>query len=101
MMGGLKENLLAALRSRGLSIAQLARKSGIPKATLHAWTTGREPKISQLRKVAEALKMPLYKLAFSEPDPFEEKDVPSELLQRLFSGDLRVTIDRIERIKKE
>lgn len=82
---------------RGWPITKLAKLSGVPQASIHSWTTGREPKLSQLRKVAEALEMPFYELAFGEADPF---DVESKILLReLFSGDVRVTLHKIEREK--
>lgn len=80
---------------RGWSLAQLARESGVPKPTLHGWTTGRSANLDQLKRVATALQVSLHELVFGEPDPYE---APSEeLLKELFTGDVRVSIHRIER----
>lgn len=80
-------------------MARLAKEAGIPKATLHGWTAGKEPSLVQLKKVATALRIPLHTLAFGEPDPFE--DVGEEILKEIFSGDVRVTLHRIHRGKLE
>jgi len=81
---------------KGWTIARLARESGVPKPTLHGWTTGRSAlNLNQLRKVASALQVPLHELAFGEPDPYEKPG--EEILKELFSGDVRISIHRIER----
>lgn len=68
----------------------------IPKQTLHNWTVGRrsvDP--DQLKAVASALNVSLHHLLFGTPDPNE---IPNEeILKELFSGDVRVTIQKIER----
>lgn len=86
-------------KDRKISFAQLARSSGIPLATLHAWTTGRKSvNPDQLRKAANSLQISIFELLFDESDPFENK--ADEILKELFSGDVRVTLHRIERKKK-
>ena len=80
---------------RGITLTQLAKKAGIPKATLHSWTAGREPSLGQLKKVADTLEISFYKLAFGTHDPHElDGEV---ILKELFSGDVRVTLQKIER----
>ena len=92
-------NLLKLSRKRGWSLAQLAREAGVPSQTLHGWTTGRAAvNLAHLKKVARALEVSLHVLIFDEPDPF---DKPSdEILEELFSGDVRVTLHRIDRKQK-
>jgi transcriptional regulator with XRE-family HTH domain len=83
---------------RGLNLSELARKSGVPKQTLHGWVTGRKGvNLEQLRKVSVALEVSIHELAFGEPDPYESPS--EEVLKELFSGDVRVTLHRIERKK--
>ena len=50
---------LKSLREKvGLSVDELAEKSGIPKRTLFAWeSTTNEPTIGQLPQIAEALEV--------------------------------------------
>ncbi|MEZ4814322.1 MAG: helix-turn-helix transcriptional regulator [Bdellovibrionota bacterium] len=90
----LPENLNRILKDRRITFSRLSTLSGVPKTTLHSWTTGTEPKITHLRKVAEVLAVSFYELAFGMPDPFEAKE---EILKELFSGDVRISVHRIER----
>ena len=80
---------------QGLSLTKLAKDSGVPKATLHSWTTGTNPNVEQLKKVAKTLQVSIHKLAFGISDPFEEVGVT--VLKELFSGDVRVTLHKIEK----
>lgn len=50
---------------------------------------------TQLRKVAATLQISTHELMFDEVDPFENK--ADEILKELFSGDVQVTLHRIER----
>ena len=94
------ENLSQAMKSRNLSFAELAKKAGISKSTIHGWTTGRRVQdLKELKKVAQVLKISIHELAFGEPDPFES--MPQEILRELFTGDVRVTIHKVERIRQK
>lgn len=67
--------------------------------TIHAWTTGRKSiNPDQLRKVAMILKVSVHELMFGEPDPHEP--AADEVLREIFSGDVRVTLHRIERTRR-
>ncbi|WP_415061371.1 helix-turn-helix domain-containing protein [Bdellovibrio sp.] len=91
----LGKHLSRIMKERGLSLAALSKASGVSKQTIHGWTAGRRVHdISQLKKVATVLKMPLHDLLFGEPDPF--LSAPAVILKELFSGDIRVTIHKIE-----
>ncbi|WP_413289299.1 helix-turn-helix domain-containing protein [Bdellovibrio sp. HCB337] len=92
----LNKNLQIILKQKNWNLSRLAKETGINKSTLHAWTVGRgNIKLEYLRKVAVALEVSVHKLAYGEPDPFEE--VSEEILNEIFSGDVRVTLHRIER----
>lgn len=81
---------------KGWTLTKLARASGVPKATLHGWTTGRSSlNIDQLKLVASTLEVSLHELAYGVPDPYEAP--AHEILKELFTGDVRVSIHRIER----
>lgn len=96
----LKTMLIRLCQRKGWSIARLARESGVPKPTLHGWTTGRSAlNLGQLKKVASALEVSLHQLAFGEPDPYA--GVNEEVLKELFTGDVRISIHRIERKGKK
>lgn len=92
-------SILSLCKRRNLSLAQLSRICGVPTQTIHGWTTGKSAaNLTQLKKVATALKISLHELAFGEPDPFESPS--EEILKEIFSGDVRVTLHRIERRRK-
>lgn len=82
-----------------ITLAELSRRSGIPKQTLHNWTIGRRSiNPDQLKKVSEVLKVSLHYLLYGEHDPFESPS--EEILKEIFSGDVRVTLHKIERRRK-
>lgn len=96
----LKENLNKLVKERGLTLTTLAKKAGIPKSSLHGWmssNTIEKINVKQLQKVCSALEIPMYSLLFAEPDPHEKRELGAEVLKELFSGDLRVSIHKIER----
>lgn len=94
---GLKLNQLC--KAQGLSLSRLAKEAGVPMQTVHAWTTGRKSiNPDQIRKVAMVLKVSIHQLIFDEPDPYEVAG--DEILKEIFSGDVRVTLHRIERRRK-
>ncbi|MGE3262636.1 MAG: helix-turn-helix domain-containing protein [Bacteriovoracia bacterium] len=94
----LSKMLMLLCKKRSWSLARLAKETGIAPATLHGWKTGRSTaNMDDLRKVAIALEVSLHELLFGEPDPFHQAG--TEVLKELFSGDVRVTLHRIERRK--
>jgi transcriptional regulator with XRE-family HTH domain len=95
----LSKNLTAFSKRKGWTLNRLAKETGIAPSTLHGWKTGRSTaNFLELKKVATSLEVSLHELIFGEPDPF---DYPGEeVLKELFSGDVRITLHRIERSKK-
>lgn len=85
-------------KERGITLSKLARDSKVPIQTLHGWTTGRRAvQLEQLKRVASTLQVSVHELAYGKPDPFEP--VTQELLEEIFSGDVRVTLHRIRKQK--
>ena len=92
----LSTNLTKLCKQKGWTLAKLARESKIPPQTLHNWTTGRRSvNPEQLKRVASALEISIHYLLFGEADPNEK--LGEEVLKEIFSGDVRVTLHRIER----
>lgn len=62
------------LDDRGLSIAELSRKSNVPKSNINSWLQGASPSLEQLDKVARFLGVSIESLAFGREarDPMEE-----------------------------
>lgn len=86
-------------KGKSVSLSRLARMVGIPKATLHGWTTGRKSaNPEQVKKIAAFFEVPVHVLLFGEPDPFESDH--NQNFTEIFHGDIRVTIHRIERKSK-
>lgn len=86
-------------KQRKISLASLARKAGVPPQTLHNWIVGRKSiNPDQLKNIANVLEVSVHYLLFGEPDPHEQPS--EEILREIFSGDVRVTLHRIEKVKK-
>lgn len=65
----LRHNLLTLLKERGLTAAQLSRKTGIAKQVLSDWMSGVQPrKIEQLYMVARELGASIESLCFAKSD---------------------------------
>lgn len=91
----LAKNLIHYTRVKGLSIAALARLSGVKQPTLHGWTTGRSvKKIDDLKKVCVILEVGLHTLLYGEKDPFENESLLT--INDLLKTDLRITIERLK-----
>lgn len=96
-MKTLKDNLNRLLKARGLSLTELSKMSKVPKTNLHSWSTGANPQLDQLKRVCDVLQVSIHELAFGGVDPYEPKS--EEILKEIFTGDVRVTLHRIERKK--
>ena len=87
-------------KEQGLSLNELSRRSNVPVQTIHNWTAGgKAVNPDQVRKVAIALSTSVHFLLFGESDPNDP--APAEVLQEIFSGDVRVTLHRIRRKQGE
>jgi transcriptional regulator with XRE-family HTH domain len=65
--------LLKLCKEKGLTLAALAKESGVPQPTLHGWTTGRSVQnIDDLKKVCDVLEVSLHYILYEEHDPWEK-----------------------------
>jgi transcriptional regulator with XRE-family HTH domain len=98
----LNENLKRLMLERKMNQTQLSKITGIAKSTLNGYLNS-NPKstekidIGQMKKIADALQTDFHDLLFGTPDPFSKASLPKEVLHELFSGDVRLTVHRIER----
>ncbi len=70
----LAKNLIRICNERNLSLAALARLSGVKQPTLHGWTTGRSVhNLNDLKKVCNVLKVGFHYILFDEVDPHESE----------------------------
>ena len=99
----LDKNLTKFCKEKRFTIAELARRSGVSKSTLHGWMNGvKVHNLDHLRKLASVLQISLYRLLFDEDDPFccggeDGKSIGPKVLDEIFSGEVRVLIQRIRR----
>lgn len=94
----LAKNLETRCAEQSITFNKLAKLARISPATLHGWKTGRKAaNLEDLRRVAEALQISIHELVFDIPDPYAAAG--QEILKELFTGDVRVTVHRIERNK--
>lgn len=90
----LSKNIAHYCKQKNMPLSVLARKAKVPKATLHGWITGRRAlNLDQLRRVADTLEVPLYRLLFDADDPRTSRRIN---LEKIFAGDVRVTIEKIQ-----
>jgi transcriptional regulator with XRE-family HTH domain len=67
------DHIRALREAAGLSRANLARKAGVPASTLRNWEGGRGfPGLPACRRLAEAVGVPVERLAEGVDDPAEE-----------------------------
>lgn len=94
-MKTLKTTLPLLLKKKGWTYDKLSKVTGIPRSTLHSWTSQNAVSLDQLKIVATALEVSLHFLAFGSPDP--QEDSSDEILEKIFSGDIRVTLHKISK----
>lgn len=69
----LDKNLKKLCKERGVTLATLAKETGVRQPTLHGWTTGRSAqKLDDLKKVCNFFKVGLHFIIFGEKDPWQE-----------------------------
>jgi transcriptional regulator with XRE-family HTH domain len=81
----LGRNLVVLLERRGWTQRQLAAASGVPYPTINFWTAGvARVDLDNLRRVAAALEVPVYQLAFGldRRDPYEGLSIQSAEIGR-------------------
>jgi transcriptional regulator with XRE-family HTH domain len=83
-------------KERGWTVARLARESGVPAQTIHNWSLAKGAiNPDQVKKISQVLGVSLHYLLYGEGDPHEAPF--DEVLKEIFSGDVRVTLHRVER----
>ena len=96
----LNDQLQVHLNEKGLTVASLARLSGISKNTIGDWLTGRKPKnIEQVKKIASVLNTTVDDLCFGDglKKTTQDLDLDDILGDRWIGGVFEV---RLRRVKK-
>ncbi|MGK5088967.1 helix-turn-helix transcriptional regulator [Bdellovibrionota bacterium FG-2] len=98
----LKAQLKQHLEHRGMSAAELARKSGVSRQVISLWLTGVVPKnIGHLKKVADALGTTIDNLMFGNEQRNNERkvtDLDALLGDSWISGVFEVRLRRIRKL---
>jgi len=84
-------------KKRGINLTDLSKITKIGRTTLQDWTTGTQPKVEHLKKISDYLGLSIHYLLFGIEDPQTNVSKNQIELEDVFSGDLRVTIQRIKR----
>ncbi|AHZ85178.1 hypothetical protein Bb109J_c2490 [Bdellovibrio bacteriovorus] len=95
----MKKNLEAILKKKGMNLNQVSKVAQVPKSTIYSWSDQKSVNLKQLRAVAQALGVSVHELAYGEPDP--HVGIGTEFLEELFSGDVRISIHRLHKEKKD
>lgn len=99
----LKKQLTLYLKTRGMTAAELSRKSGISKQVISIWLSGTEPrKISQVKKVASVLETSIDNLCFGDGIDLEHErstDLEALLGDQWISGLFELKFRRV-RVQK-
>ena len=62
--------LIKLCKQKGLTLAALAKESGVKQPTLHGWSTGRAVhNLDDLKKVCSVLGVSLHYILYGEEDP--------------------------------
>lgn len=72
-------NLIDLLEKNNISLAELSRRTDVPKSNLSSWLKGRSPNLEQLDKVAQYFGTTIEHLAFGR----KSKESESVLIYRL------------------
>lgn len=98
----LHKNLKRLMTEKKITQTELSKLSGVPKSTLNGYLsiTGKPADkidVGQIKKIADVLQTDFHELLFGSTDPFSKASLPKEVLHEIFSGDVRLTVHRIEK----
>lgn len=93
----LKKILRELINEADITVATLARKTGVPKTNINKWLQGSSPNIEQLDKVAQYFEVPLEYLAFGRKldDPMEKFFEKLEVHKGLYE----ITVKKVSKKK--
>jgi transcriptional regulator with XRE-family HTH domain len=93
----LAETLRRLLDERGISIAELSRKTEVPKSNINTWLQGASPNIEQADKVARYFGVTMEYLVFGR----EVKDSLEEFFERveIHKGEYEISVKKLIRKK--
>jgi transcriptional regulator with XRE-family HTH domain len=93
----LDKKLKALLKSKNMSVTELAKATGVPKTNIQQWMTGSSPNIVQADKVAAYFGISLEELVFDRKPKNSIEEIFSEAL--IHTGHYKIQITKLT--KKE
>lgn len=95
----LDKKLKALLKTHNLSLAELAKRTGVPRSTLSQWSGGTAPNIYQLEKVASYFKISIEELCFDKKPASSLDDLFSEAL--VHTGHYKISVTKLTKKDEE
>lgn len=93
------KKLKALLKSKNMSVAELAKATGVPKTNIQQWLTGSSPNINQADKVALYLGISLEELCFDRKPKNSLEDLFQEIL--VHSGTYKIQVTKLTKKDEE
>lgn len=90
-----EKKLKALLKSRNMSVTELAKATNIPKTNIQQWLTGSSPNITQVDKVAIFFNISLEELVFDRKPRSTVEDLFSEAL--IHTGHYKIQITKLSK----
>lgn len=87
------KKLKTLLKSHNLSVAELAKRTGLPRSTIQQWTAGGTPNVYQLEKVASYFNITIDELVFDKKPKNLIEDIFNETL--IHSGEYKIRISKL------
>ena len=87
--------LKALLKSKNMSVAELAKATGVPKTNIQQWMTGSSPNIIQVDKVANFFNLTLEELVFDRRPKNTIEDLFTEAL--IHTGHYKIQITKLSK----
>ena len=89
----LAKHLKELIRHADVTIAQVARKTGVPAKTLYKWVEGQNPRnIEQVKKVANFFDKTVDELCFGESEKHGRGSPLKDLEEEIFAGNFDVIL---------
>ncbi|POB13868.1 helix-turn-helix transcriptional regulator [Halobacteriovorax sp. DA5] len=94
----LKEVLRELINEYDITVASLARKSGVPKTNLNNWLNGGSPNIEQVQKVADFFDVSFEYLAFGKKQSHSLDDLLDKV--ELHTGLYEISIKKVSKKRR-
>lgn len=87
------KKLKSLLESHNLSVAELAKRTGVPRSTIQSWIAKATPNIYQVEKVANYFNVTVDELVFDKKPKNSVEELFTEAL--IHSGHYKISITKL------